>query len=99
MKAYIVMHGFDHEGLDCDGGAYEVYLTREAAEAVPTPKPHHYSTVIELSLPPLADIEALAVASHMQAFRAALPQALASKANAAHLEKTRAEIVKQGTGW
>jgi len=95
MRAYIVMHGYDHEGLTETGQPFEVYLSREDAERVAESSKGNdyrwqdYSSVIELSLPSL---------SRMQRWMAS-QEFVAGMRREGTGEVRRAEVVKQGTGW
>jgi len=90
MKAYIVMYGYAYEGLTDTGSPLEVYLSREDAERVAeNSKQGDYRSVIELSLPPLAEMQ-----RWMQS-----REFVAGMAREGAGEVRRAEVVKQGTGW
>lgn len=91
MKAYIVMRGFNHEGLMADE-PHEVYLARDAAEHAADNMPWErsdYGKVVELSLPPLDTVIRWTRSQEFIAgvFREALG------------ETRRVEVVREGTGW
>ena len=109
MKGYIVMHGIRQEGL-MDDPPHTVYLSREDADKAAQEMARRpvwmdgfdYAEVVELSLPPLHELQAALTKREACACKQTCGDVPEDQDRPLAICKQlprHAEVVRQGTGW